>query len=75
MEGGSLRDLKRINGPKVKVDFIDEALTLVRQTYPGAMMEGSLCSYSFTIEGEKIIAEAWPQRSKGWWLRILRKNQ
>ncbi len=43
---------------------------LVRAVWPGALGEGSLGSWSWTVDGQ-VVAEAWMHRRKpGWWLRI-----
>lgn len=72
-----MRDIHSVKGPKRRIVEIDEALVVVRQTYPGATKEGSAGSWSFYHEG-RIVAEAWLEaRGNGWWLRIapLKKDK
>ena len=64
-----MRDLNQVQGPKQKVEWIEDALKLVRERYPTATKEGSLGSYSFWV-GKDLVGEAWIRSKWGWWLRI-----
>ena len=62
--------MRMLEGKKQYVEDIQNALNLVREKFPGATKEGSLCSYSFWHE-KILVGEAWSHRTKiGWWLRI-----
>lgn len=70
-----MRDLKQVPGQKRRADTPKEVLDEVRLSWPGATMEGSLCSYSFWL-GKKLVGEAWMSgNSRFWWYRVLKERK
>jgi hypothetical protein len=70
-----MRDAKQITGPKKYFEDLMKADALLRETYPKARREGSVGAYTWTIEDNFVVAEAWIHRTKsGWWVRIKEKK-
>lgn len=69
-----MREVYHLKGNRQYVTNIDDALRIVRRTYPEAMKQGSLCAWSFYIppwQDDNIVAEAWIRtRGPGWWLVV-----
>ena len=65
-----MRDVHQLEGPKIYVESIEEAMVKVQIKYPIVTRQGAVGSWSF-YDGETLVAEAWMHRTRpGWWLRI-----
>lgn len=76
----SMREIFHLGGKRQRVDNIDEALRVVRESYPGAHKQGSLGAWCFfhpTCEDKNMVAEAWMIQSKksGWWLVVKPRQE
>ncbi len=67
-----MREVGNIKGEKVSVEWVDEALALVRKHYPGATAQGSVGAWSFHHDS-RLVAEMWLKPyASGWWLKIAK---
>lgn len=74
-----MRELFHLGGKRQRVDNIEEALRIVRESYPGAYKQGSVGAWSFhhpTCKEGNMVAEAWITTGKksGWWLVVKPKE-
>lgn len=44
------------------------------EAYPDALIEGSVGSWSATVDGV-VVAEAWMHKRSGWWLRLIKREE
>lgn len=70
-----MREVFKLGGKRQRVDTIDEALEIVRKSYPGAHAQGALGAWCFfhpTCKDGNMIAEAWLVQGKRpkWWLVV-----
>jgi len=74
-----MREIFNLDGKKQRVNTIEDALRIVRESYPGAYKQGCVgawCFYYPTCKTENMVAEAWIIQGKnpGWWLVVKRKQ-
>ena len=64
-----MRDDHILTSRKCRID-IDDALRIIRERYPNASQEGSVCSYHWFVD-DIIVGEAWIHKDRRhWWFRI-----
>lgn len=64
-----------IKGKRYSIqDPLEDGNRIVRSIHPGAAPEGSTSHWSWSLDWSQIniapVAEAWPKRGGGWWLRV-----
>jgi hypothetical protein len=76
-----MQETFKLKGKKYRIkDPINEAISIVRQTYPSATPHGSLGHWCYLLNwskpNEETVAEAWPVRGSNddWWLRVKEKT-
>jgi len=82
-----MRETFNIQGPKRKFTTFGAANEQVRLKSPKATCDGSVCHWSWVVKEKTpggvvdpgghgyIVAEAWPHRKEGWWLRMAKENR
>lgn len=69
-----MREVFFLQGQRQRVASIEDALRIVRETYPGAMKQGSVGAWGFYLppwKDNNIVAEAWLRhQGPGWWLVV-----
>lgn len=70
-----MREVFHLKGKRQRVGSIEEALTVVRKSYPGAHKQGCVGAYAFfypTCNDGNMVAEAWMVQGKTreWWLVV-----